>query len=56
MRTTFNQHSDSRLAPHRGSGIEKIYGNLGDVVAYDEKMIMDSLKQGGQRTYSPSSS
>ena len=56
MRTTFNQHSESRLAPHRGSGIEKIYGNLGDVVAYDEKMIMDSLKQGGQRPYSPSSS
>jgi hypothetical protein len=37
--------------------LEKVYGNLGDVVAYEERIIEQQMMRGqGARPYSPSSS
>ena len=47
-----NQTSESRLPP-RGQ-LDKIYGNLGDVVAYEEKIIEQQMRK--NRPYSPNSS
>jgi hypothetical protein len=36
--------------------LEKVYGNLGDVVAYEERIIEQQMRLHGARPYSPSSS
>ncbi len=43
--------SDARLPP-RPQQIEKVYGNLGDIVSYEEKV----LEQKAQKQHSPNSS
>jgi hypothetical protein len=36
--------------------LEKIYGNLGDVVAYEERLLNENRNGGGARQMSPSES
>jgi hypothetical protein len=49
-----NQTSESRLPPR--APLEKVYGNLGDVVAYEERIIEQQMRLHGARPYSPNSS
>ncbi len=49
--------SDARLPPRGASNnLEKVYGNLNDIVSYEERQIEHHLRGAGGRAYSPTSS
>ncbi len=49
--------SDARLPPRGASNnLEKVYGNLNDILSYEERQIEHHLRGAGGRAYSPTSS
>ena len=49
--------SDARLPPRGATNnLEKVYGNLNDIVSYEERQIEQHLRGAGGRAYSPTSS